>query len=137
MNRTRVLDKLHYLSLLGSLGGPILIFIKPESKYIDLAAVHTMTEDVNMYNLTAAANMYNLNEVFHIMAALFSKKIYEDTQDDSNFVDSENDLEDEDDTLYEKNVTDGIEMGLDATIKLKMNGKRATIWKWNIRWKSY
>lgn len=67
----------NYLSLLG---GPILIFIKPESKYINLAAVHTMTEDVNMYNLAAAANMYNLNEVFHIMVALFNKEIYEDTR---------------------------------------------------------
>lgn len=68
------------LSLLGSFGGPILIFIKPKSKYVNLAAVQTMTEDLNVYNLaTIAANMYNLNEVFRIMAALFDIKNYEDT----------------------------------------------------------
>ncbi|CAA3006943.1 Hypothetical predicted protein [Olea europaea subsp. europaea] len=35
-------------------------------------------------------------------------------EDDSDFVDSETDVEDEDDTLYDQNVTDGIEMGLDG-----------------------
>ncbi|CAA3019856.1 Hypothetical predicted protein [Olea europaea subsp. europaea] len=35
-------------------------------------------------------------------------------EDDSDFVDSEKDVEDEDDTLYDQNVTDGIEMGLDG-----------------------
>ncbi|CAA2963293.1 Hypothetical predicted protein [Olea europaea subsp. europaea] len=41
------------------------------------------------------------------------------SEDDSDFVDSENNVEDEDDTLYEQNVTDGIEIGLDGHYQIQ------------------
>ncbi|CAA3017581.1 Hypothetical predicted protein [Olea europaea subsp. europaea] len=36
------------------------------------------------------------------------------SDDDFDFIDSENQLEDEDDTLYDKNVTEGIEVGFEG-----------------------
>lgn len=41
------------------------------------------------------------------------------SDDDSDFIDFENELEDEDDTLYDKNVTEGIEVGFKGQRKVQ------------------
>ncbi|CAA2934796.1 Hypothetical predicted protein [Olea europaea subsp. europaea] len=48
-----------------------------------------------------------------------STTIYTLSDDDSDFIDFENELEDEDDTLYDKNVTEGIEVGFEGQRKFQ------------------